>query len=73
MKIMPEKKKNIDALSAREYEIIELIAKGLSNKEIAELLCLSVHTVMTHTKNIFKKLNVKSRYEAAYEHLTRTH
>lgn len=67
-----ESTKNINnSLSSREAEIISLISKGLSNKEIAKTLYLSVHTVITHTKNIYKKLNVNSRAEAAYEHFTR--
>ncbi|WDE02578.1 response regulator transcription factor [Thalassomonas actiniarum] len=67
-----ESTKNINnSLSSREAEIISLLSKGLSNKEIAKTLYLSVHTVITHTRNIYKKLNVNSRAEAAYEHLTR--
>jgi len=54
-------------LSDRETEILHFIAKGMSNKEIAILLELSVHTIMTHTKNIYRKLNVNSRSEAVYE------
>ncbi|WPU95315.1 response regulator transcription factor [Mucilaginibacter sabulilitoris] len=44
------------SLSSRETEIVHLIAKGLTNKEIAEKLYLSVHTIKTHRKNIIKKL-----------------
>ncbi|WP_281558010.1 LuxR C-terminal-related transcriptional regulator [Thalassomonas sp. RHCl1] len=67
-----ESTKNINnSLSSREAEIISLLSKGLSNKEIAKTLYLSVHTVITHTRNIYKKLNVNSRAEAAYEHLIR--
>lgn len=44
------------SLSSRETEIVHLIAKGLTNKEIAERLYLSVHTIKTHRKNIIKKL-----------------
>ncbi|TAL63251.1 MAG: response regulator transcription factor, partial [Bacteroidetes bacterium] len=47
-------------LSAREIEIIQNIAEGLSNKEIAERLFLSVHTVTTHRKNIMSKLGVNN-------------
>ncbi len=47
-------------LSNREIEIIELVAKGLANKEIAEELFLSVHTVLTHRKNLMHKLGLKN-------------
>jgi len=48
------------ALSVREIEIIKLIAQGLTNKEIADNLFLSVHTVNTHRKNIMQKLGLKN-------------
>ena len=44
------------ALSVRETEVAHLVAEGLTNKEIAERLFLSIHTVKTHRKNIIKKL-----------------
>jgi DNA-binding NarL/FixJ family response regulator len=47
-------------LSKREEEIIAEVAKGLTNKEIAEKLFISVHTVMTHRKNIAGKLQIHS-------------
>lgn len=47
-------------LSPREIEIIQLIASGLTNKEIAEELCLSQHTVMTHRKKIMSKLGINN-------------
>lgn len=47
-------------LSSREVEIIQLVAKGLSNKEIADQLFLSVHTITTHRKNIMSKLGVNN-------------
>jgi DNA-binding NarL/FixJ family response regulator len=47
-------------ISAREVEIIKLVAEGLSNKEIAEKLFLSVHTITTHRKNIMNKLGVNN-------------
>lgn len=50
----------LEALSEREKEIIRLIAKGLTNKEIAEKLFLSVHTVTTHRRNISSKLQIHS-------------
>lgn len=50
-------------LSAREIEIVQLTAKGLVAKQIAEALNLSTHTVYTHRKNILQKLNVKNSSE----------
>lgn len=47
-------------LSAREKDVLKLVAKGLTNKEIADELNLSVHTVITHRKNITSKTNIKS-------------
>ncbi len=54
-----------DNLTAREQEILELIAKGNSNKAIAKRLYISEHTVKFHIQSIFKKLNVGNRVEAA--------
>ncbi|MBO4730957.1 MAG: helix-turn-helix transcriptional regulator [Bacteroidaceae bacterium] len=48
------------SLSARENEIVTCVAKGLSNKEIADRLCLSVNTVTTHRRNIARKLDIHS-------------
>jgi len=50
-------------LSNREIEIVQLSAKGLIAKEIADVLNLSTHTVYTHRKNIMKKLNISSASE----------
>lgn len=50
-------------LSAREIEIVQLSAKGLIAKEIADALNLSTHTVYTHRKNIMKKLQISSSSE----------
>jgi len=49
-----------NTISDREREIIKHVAKGLTNKEIADKLFLSPHTVMTHRKNISNKLGIKS-------------
>jgi DNA-binding NarL/FixJ family response regulator len=54
-------------LSARESEVLSLIAKGFSFGEIARLLGVSKHTVTTHVKKIYQKLAVHSRGEAVYE------
>lgn len=49
-----------DTLSQREKEIVTLVAKGMTNKEIADKLFLSVHTVITHRRNIARKLEIHS-------------
>lgn len=49
-----------DQLSQREKEIITLVVKGLTNKEIADALFISVHTVITHRRNIARKLEIHS-------------
>lgn len=51
-------------ISRREYEVLELIAQGLSNQEIAEKLFVSPNTVKTHSSNLFVKLEVRRRTEA---------
>jgi two-component system, NarL family, response regulator NreC len=53
-------KKPDNQLSEREKDIVVFAAKGLTNKEIASKLFLSVHTVITHRKNISRKLGIKS-------------
>ncbi|MBR2310653.1 MAG: helix-turn-helix transcriptional regulator [Oscillospiraceae bacterium] len=52
-------------LSKRELEVVDLIARGYTNAEIANVLVISVHTVNDHTKKIYRKLNVHSRLEVA--------
>ena len=47
-------------LTTREKEVIKLIALGLANKEIADKLFISIHTVISHRKNITEKLGIKS-------------
>lgn len=47
-------------LSQREKEIIVGVVKGLTNKEIADKLCLSIHTVITHRRNVSRKLQIHS-------------
>jgi LuxR family maltose regulon positive regulatory protein len=53
-----------EPLSARELEVLPLIAEGLSNQEIAARLYLSLHTVKAHARNIYAKLGVSSRTQA---------
>jgi LuxR family maltose regulon positive regulatory protein len=54
----------IDPLTEREQEVLGLVAKGLSNREIAEALFITLGTVKKHLNNIFSKLDVKSRMQA---------
>ena len=54
-------------ISEREYEVLTLMAKGLSNQEIANALFISLHTIKTHSSNLFSKLNVKRRTQAIEE------
>ncbi len=53
-------KQEADALSERERDVLIQVVNGLSNKEIADVLCISTHTVITHRKNITRKLNIHS-------------
>ena len=55
------------ALSDRESEILQLVARGYSNREIAELTTLSRFTIEDYTKSIYRKLAVRSRTAAVYE------
>lgn len=51
-------------LTAREYEVLQLLVKGSSNAEIADKLFLSLSTIKTHVSNLFVKMDVKSRTQA---------
>jgi DNA-binding NarL/FixJ family response regulator len=60
----------LDQLTPRETEVLTLIARGLSNPELAEYLVVSEHTVRTHISHVFAKLGVRDRAQAvivAYE------
>lgn len=52
------------ALSKRELEVLQHMAKGLSNQEIAEQLFVSLNTIKTHSSKVFEKLDVKRRTQA---------
>jgi DNA-binding NarL/FixJ family response regulator len=52
-------------LSAREIEVAQAVASGLSNKEVGSVLGISVRTVENHLRSIFAKLNIKSRNRLA--------
>ncbi|MGB6944868.1 MAG: response regulator transcription factor [Bryobacteraceae bacterium] len=60
-----------EPLSARELEVLELVAEGLSNKLIAHSLNISEHTVKTHVASIFAKLGASSRTEAVSQAIRR--
>ena len=51
-------------ISKREHEVLLLIAKGMSNQEIADVLFVSQNTIKTHTSRLFEKLEVKNRTHA---------
>jgi DNA-binding NarL/FixJ family response regulator len=62
---------DIEKLTQREQEILSLLAKGLLYKEIAEKLGIAFHTVRAHIRNIYDKLHIQSRAQAALKFLGR--
>lgn len=60
-----EKVSTCDKLTKRELEVLKLITEGMLNKEIAHILCISEKTVKNHISNIFKKIEVSDRTQAA--------
>jgi DNA-binding NarL/FixJ family response regulator len=53
-----------DGLTERELKVLDLLSRGKSNREIAEILCLSERTVENHARNIYSKLHVHDRTQA---------
>lgn len=62
--VLNEKELNRLEISKRELEVLQLMAKGMSNQEIAESLFVSLNTIKTHSSNLFVKLDVKRRTQA---------
>jgi DNA-binding NarL/FixJ family response regulator len=60
----------VEGLSPREHEILELVAAGMSNKQIASRVSLTDGTVRWHLRHVYNKLHVRSRTEAALKFLT---
>lgn len=58
--------KQVDTLSAREIEVLRLIVKGYTNRQIGQELNISVRTVETHRSNVMEKLNMHSRVELVH-------
>jgi DNA-binding CsgD family transcriptional regulator len=70
-RLLAERAELAHCLTGRELEVLALVAKGQTNREIATALVLSEHTVARHVQNIFAKLGVRSRTEVssyAYQH-----
>jgi DNA-binding NarL/FixJ family response regulator len=61
--------RDTENLTDRESEVLAYVAKGYRDKELAEKFFLSVDTVRTHLRNIYKKLHVRSRTEAVLKYL----
>ena len=58
---------DVPQLTPREDEVLQCIARGFKYNEVADMLDMSVHTVRSHIKHIYRKLEVGSRSEAVYE------
>ena len=61
----------VEALTAREHEVLVLVADGLPNREIAAALAISEHTVKFHLASVFGKLGVSTRAEAVHKGIRR--
>ncbi|MGJ8609638.1 MAG: response regulator [Octadecabacter sp.] len=65
--LLPATDETAAPLTEREIEVLNLLSRGLSNSDCAEVLSISSYTVGTHVKNIYRKLEVNSRAEALFE------
>ena len=65
VKAPSEDRTSLDPLTPREMDVLKCLARGLSNREIAKELTVSVRTVTTHMRNILDKLHVSNRTQAA--------
>ena len=65
VKMPSEARSALDPLTPREMDVLRCLARGLSNREIADELAVSVRTVTTHMRNILDKLHVSNRTQAA--------
>lgn len=66
-RVFPRQPEDLDGaqLSRRELDVLQHLVSGLSNPEVAALLCLSRHTVKQHTSSVYRKLGVRNRAQAA--------
>ena len=62
--VLNEKAMNQSGMSKRELEVLQLMAEGLSNQEIAKQLFVSLNTIKTHSSKIFEKMDVQRRTQA---------
>lgn len=62
---MPTSQTGLAELTPREREVLSLIATGASNREIAEILCITEKTVKNHVTSILSRLNLRDRTQAA--------
>ena len=62
--VLDDKKREDLSITRREFEVLELVAQGMSNREIAEKLFVSENTVKTHASRVFDKLGAKRRIQA---------
>ncbi len=64
LRVAKEEETSEVKLTQREIQIVKLLSEGMSNENIADNLSISHHTVKTHLYKVYKKLNVKNRFEA---------